>query len=358
MGYRLLSKIYCSTDLGINSSGGTVVKHELDALKYIDKIIEIGPQDTHPLFLGLPDIPFLIDYFTLKKLSSMDLSSVNMAHFYGGCYTESIKYLKIKDIKTTYTIMWHDRKISIEEHDKINGNGTYPFIYVKDDKLFNLYCGGIREADCVIAAGTVPRNLMLKEGAKKVEIIPLGCDIPEHTEPLPEKFDVGYLGACGPDKGLIYLIQAWDTLNYNDSTLIFAGAQSKMLPELINRYAHGGKYHIIGYVNQPGDLYNKCSLYVQFSVTEGFGMEVPEAMAYGRPVIVSDGAGASDCVTDGVDGFIVPKKDVKALAEKIDWCKNHPKELIEMGKNAREKSKRYTWEITEQKYIDLWRSLF
>jgi len=70
-------KIFCSTDLGVNSSGGTVVKHELDALKSIDTVIEIGPADTHPLWLGLPDIPFLIDYFTMKKLSAMDLSKVD-----------------------------------------------------------------------------------------------------------------------------------------------------------------------------------------------------------------------------------------------------------------------------------------
>lgn len=334
-----------------------VVKHELEALKSIDSVIEIGPEDTHPSLLRLPDVPFLIDYFTIKKLSTMDLSKVNLAHFYGGCYTESIKYLKSKGIKTTYTIMWHDRKISIEEHDKIYGSGTYPFIYVKDDRLFSLFSGGIREADCVIAASSVPRNLMLKEGAKRVEIIPLGCDIPACVEPLPEKFCAGYMGAVGPDKGLIYLIQAWDMLNYNDTTLIFAGAQSQMLPELINRYAHGGKYHIMGYVKKPSDLYNKCSVYLQPSSTEGFGMEVPEAMSHGRPVIVSDGAGAADCVDDGVDGFVVPKRNVKALADKIDWCSNHAKELIEMGTKAREKSFQYTWDKTKEKYVALWRSL-
>jgi hypothetical protein len=84
-----VTKLYCSTDLGVNSSGGTVVKHELEALKSIDKVIEIGPIDTHPLSFSLPDIPFLIDYFTLKKLSVMDLSDIDLAHFYGGCYTES-----------------------------------------------------------------------------------------------------------------------------------------------------------------------------------------------------------------------------------------------------------------------------
>jgi glycosyltransferase involved in cell wall biosynthesis len=335
-----------------------VVKHELDALKSIDNVIEIGFKDTHPLSFGLPDVPFLIDYFTMKKLFAMDLSGVNLAHFYGGCYTETIKYLKRKGIKTTYTIMWHDRKISIEEHEKINGNGSYPFIYVKDDKLFKLYSGGIREADCVIAAGTIPRNLLLHEGAKRVEIVPMGCYIPERIEPLPEKFDIGYLGACGPDKGLMYLINAWSMLNYCDSTLVFAGDQSLMMvPQLIRRYATVGQYHIMGYVITPSELYNNCSVYVQPSATEGWALEIPEAMSHGRPVIVSDGAGAADCVTDGIDGFIVTKMDSKAIANRINWFKNHPKELREMGRNAREKSFQYSWEKTKEKYVELWRSL-
>jgi glycosyltransferase involved in cell wall biosynthesis len=98
-------------------------------------------------------------------------------------------------------------------------------------------------------------------------------------------------------------------------------------------------------------------VYIQPSSTEGFGLEVVEAMSYCRPVIVSDGAGAADCVTDGIDGFVVPKMNVKALANKIDWCKNHPKELLEMGQNARKKSYQYLWENTKQKYVDLWKSL-
>ena len=114
---------------------------------------------------------------------------------------------------------------------------------------------------------------------------------------------------------------------------------------------------MMGYVQDPACLYNRCSVYVQPSATEGFGMEVPEAMSYGRPVIVSDGVGAADCVTDGVDGFVVPKTNAKALADKIGWCKNHPKELLEMGQNARKKSYKYSWDKTKQQYVELWKSL-
>ena len=349
-------KLYISTDLGINSSGGIVVKHELEAMKSLDdNVIQLNHEDIHPIAYQLPDIPLLIDYLTIEKLSKLDLTNIDLAHMYGGSYTQTIRYLKSKGIKTTYTIMWHNRQTSIQEHEKFYGK--YPFNYVKDDKLFYMYTGGIREADCVIAAGKVPRDLMLKEGAKRVEIIPLGCDIPEKIEPFPSKFNIGYLGVAGPDKGLYYLIKAWEMLNYNDSTLIFAGPNTEQLTNFIRQHANTGKFHLMGYVQEIRQLYDNISVYVQPSATEGFGMEIPQAMSHGRPVICSDGAGAADCITDGIDGFVVPKMNPQAIANKIDWFKIHPKELIEMGENAKEKAKDYTWQNTEEKCVRLWKSL-
>lgn len=366
-----MTKLYISTDLGVNSSGGTVVNHELNAMKTlcnnnnnnnnneeIEDIIQLGYKDIHPTAYNLPDLPLLIDYLALEKLSKIDLTNVDLAHMYGGSFTNTIRMLKSKGIKTTFTLMWHDRMTSISEHQKFFGE--YPFNYVKNDTLFNMYTDGIREADIVIAAGSVPRNLMLKEGAKRVEIIPLGCDIPNEDKIMtfPKDFRIGYIGAVGPDKGLYYLIKGWEFLNYqDDSILVFAGSNSEYLNQFIRQHSKTGKYHIMGYVTDTADFYNNISVYIQPSATEGFGMEIPEAMSYGRPVICSDGAGAADCITNGVDGFIVSKMNTQAIADKIDWFKTHPKELIEMGKNAKDKAKSYTWQKTEEKYVSLWNSL-
>ncbi len=355
-----MTKIYVSTDLGVNSSGGLVCKYELQAMKSLgDNVIEIGPKDVGPVENGLPECPFLIDYLTLYKLSKLDLTDlkVDLVHFYGGCYGQTIRFLKNKGIKTTYSLMWHDRKTSIEECEKYYG--SYTFSHVKDDRLWAIFSEGVKEADIVIAAGTAPRNLMLNEGCKRVEIVPLGCDIPDvgKIKEFPKEFRVGYLGAIGPDKGLVYLIQAWEKLNYTDSTLLFAGPFKDNLAMIINKYASRGRFHLMGYVNDVSELYDNCSVYVQPSATEGFGIEVPEAMSYGRPVICSNGAGAADCITDGEDGFIIPAMNIDAIAEKIDWFKNNPSEIERMGKNAREKAKEFTWDKTIEKYANLWKKL-
>jgi glycosyltransferase involved in cell wall biosynthesis len=342
-----MTLLYFSTDLGVQSSGGLVSINELSAIKKLGEetgndIISFNFKDIHPTQYKLPDLPLLIDYITMGKLLKMDLSSVKLTHFYGGCYSNTIQYLKSKNIKTTFSLMWHDKNISITEHEKFMGE--YPFLYVKDDNQFKMYTDGIRYADVVIAAGSAPRNNMLKEGAKRVEIIPLGCDIPtedkiKNIQSLPE-FRVGYLGSPGVDKGLFYLIKAWETLNYQDgSKLLFAGPNSeKFLPNFIRQHAKTGNYNVLGYVNNISDFYNSISIYCQPSATEGFSLEVLEAMSYGRPVICSDGAGAADAITNGEDGFVVPKMNIEVIKDKISYFKNNPSEVIRMGNNARIKS--------------------
>lgn len=355
--------IYISTDLGIQSSGGTVAKYELEALKTLaketnDNVVEIGFNDVHPTIFNLPDNPLFIDLLTLDKLNKTDLSNTTLIHMYGASYLQTIRMLKSKGIKTTNSIMFHKRYTSIQEHEKFFGK--YPYDYVRDNRLWNLYIGGIREADICIASGKHPRDNMIEEGTKRIEIVPLGCDIPddEKVKEFPKEFRIGYLGATGPDKGLFYLIKAWESLNYQDgNTLIFAGPNSEYLNQFIRQHAKTGHYHTMGYINDVADFYNSISIYIQPSATEAFGLEIPEAMSYSRPVISSDGAGAADCITNGEDGFIVPKMNSAAIAEKIKYFKDHPNEIIRMGKNAREKSFRFTWENTKQKYVNLWRSL-
>ncbi len=107
-----------------------------------------------------------------------------------------------------------------------------------------------------------------------------------------------------------------------------------------------------GKVDKIRDVFDDCSVYVQPSTNEGFGITALEAMAHGRPVIISDGAGSSDCVVDSVNGFTVPAADSSAIATMIKWFKDHPDKVQELGDNARESSKQYSWDIIRSRYVE------
>lgn len=363
-----MRKLYISHDLGTNSSGGIVTKQELLALESLqsvdrltnlggDNVIQLGNRDINPTLYNLPDIPFMVDYLTMEKVSQLDLDNIDLAHFYSTSYTNTIRYLKAKGIKTTITCAAHDRRESINEFENLGYQ--YPFEHIKNDRLWKIFSGDIREADLVITPSKSSAKFLRNEGCKKVEIISHGVDISDESiiKPLPEEFRCGYLGALGPDKGLKYLIQGWEFLNYSDSRLIVAGSQSESLEPFIRQLNPRAKYHLAGFIPNIADFYNYISVYVQPSVVEGFGMEVLEAMSYGRPVICSDGAGAADAISDGEDGFVVPKRNPEAIAEKIKYFRNNPNEIERMGKLAREKAKNYNWQIIRQKYRQIWKEL-
>lgn len=72
------------------------------------------------------------------------------------------------------------------------------------------------------------------------------------------------------------------------------------------------------------------------SYREGLPKSLIEAAAVGKPIITTDAPGCKECVIDGVNGFIVPVKDRKLLADKMLYLINHKETRSSMGRASRE----------------------
>ncbi len=59
-----------------------------------------------------------------------------------------------------------------------------------------------------------------------------------------------------------------------------------------------------------------------------------DSFARALPVVASNTPGVVQCVTDGLDGKIVPVGDAKALADAIEWASNNREKLRDLGINA------------------------
>ena len=81
---------------------------------------------------------------------------------------------------------------------------------------------------------------------------------------------------------------------------------------------------------------NDCSVFVLPSYHEGMPRTVLEAMSIGRPILTTDVPGCRETVIPGKNGFLVPKADVEALAERMIWFVENQEQLDTMGKKSRE----------------------
>lgn len=309
-----------------------------------------------------------------------------LVHFYAGTFSRTIEGLKKRGSKITYTAAAHSVEESRKAHEELGIPYNYP--HLTDPELWKRYLQGYKDADVLIVPSTHSEKVMRSFGCEnRIVVIPHGVYLPrcdkckgigfraaeidgtvicsycsttgvEPIKSIPSQFTVGYLGNCGaPDKGLRYLFAAWKKLNYPDAILKVAGhdSTSAWVARLWQAFG-GGNVQFCGWQEDAGVFYDSLNLYVQPSVTEGFGLEVLEAMSYGRPVICSEGAGAADRV--GRD-FRVPACDADALAAKIDRFRND--ELLRSEQNGRMLRKivanNYTWDSIKQRYVEVWKGL-
>lgn len=347
--------LYLTADkVGTPTGGGVVTFHESLALGDLgekcvvidrDKLLE----SPHPN--PRPD-PWLFD-----DCAERLVVPARLAHIYSGTFTDTVKRLKDQGTRVSYTIAAHSIDESRKEFEELHG--SYPFPHLTEPLLWQNYSGGYRLADRVIVPSLYSSSVVKEQGICDDPVfIPHGCDhVPEEKiSPLPKMFTVGYLGAYGPDKGVRYLLQAWKKLNYSDSLLVLGGRES-MSPyvnNLINTFG-GGNVHRAGWYSDVADFYNSISLYVQPSVTEGFGIEVLEAMMYRRQVICSFGAGASFLCNNIFSTFDI--RDVGRLCECIDYFHRENQALQLAGAFNRKRALNYTWDKVEEMYKTTWKEM-
>lgn len=102
------------------------------------------------------------------------------------------------------------------------------------------------------------------------------------------------------------------------------------LAEIINE----GNIKYMGFRENVKPYLKECSIFVLPSYHEGNGRSIVEAEAMGRPIITTDAPGCKDTVIPGFNGFLVPTKNSKAIAEKIEVLLSNPKLKSNMAENS------------------------
>lgn len=211
------------------------------------------------------------------------------------------------------------------------------------------------QAECITAISEFTATQLVRLGAPpdKILVHPVSStisDIPlrERREAQDQPTALLSIARLAPKKGLEYAIRAVSILarwGY-DVELIIAGEGSLRdeLARLADDLDVRERVKLVGACNRDEviRLLEAAHLFVLPSVTapdgdtEGMPIALREAQAAGLPVVTTEHAGNPEAIVPGESGFLVPERDVDALAERLAYLIDNPDLWPEMGRKGRE----------------------
>lgn len=211
--------------------------------------------------------------------------------------------------------------------------GLYRFALSRAEKVFFLNDDDMGE---FVSSGLVDRRKAAKLGAIGVD---LAAWQPEASVLKPVTFVM--TARLLREKGVVEYAEAARLVRerHPDTRFILLGSLDSNPGVIAREEAEGWVRQ--GLLEWPGHVsvrpwLAQASVYVLPSYREGVPRSTQEAMAMARPVITTDVPGCRETVRDGVNGFLVPPRDEKALAAAMLRFVERPELITTMGRASRE----------------------
>ncbi|NVI96771.1 glycosyltransferase family 4 protein [Myxococcus sp. AM009] len=131
------------------------------------------------------------------------------------------------------------------------------------------------------------------------------------------------------------------------------------LRRLIASRGMSARVGLVPFQSHPASVYRALDVFVHASTRrEPFGLTIAEALACGRPAIVSSASGAAEALTDGVDALLIPPGDVHALVQALRALLEDPALRARLGTAARSTvAARFSRERYASEVLTLYRAL-
>lgn len=191
-----------------------------------------------------------------------------------------------------------------------------------------------RDVDAFIALTPFARETFIRGGlpADRIHVRGNATDDPGEPPSTTPRSGALYAGRLSPEKGIAELLEAARTTQA-PLTIVGDGplrgtCEASASPTLT----------LTGRLS-PADVgahMRKAQVLVLPSVChEMFPMALAEAFANGLPVIASRLGALQSLVEDGRTGLLFEPGNARDLADRLTWAIAHPREMEEMGRNAR-----------------------
>lgn len=173
---------------------------------------------------------------------------------------------------------------------------------------------------------------------------------------------IGNVGRLTEQKGMEYFIDAAPAvLNKHPKTkflIIGSGELEEALKQQVQSLDLQNSVLFLGFRHDIQNLISQLDFIVLSSLWEGLPLTPIEAYSVGKTVIGTAVDGTVEIIRDGIDGYLIPDKDSRAIADKCNELIEHPEVRASFEKKAKERYEdSFSFEVLSKAYIDYYRNL-
>ena len=287
------------------------------------------------------------------------------------------EFMEQNELRASFFDHW--KSIENIENEMLRKNKSFCLIHSKEinhpvgSSLHRRVLNALAKADHVIANSRFTKELAMKLGVKNVTVINPGCNYPISVNDEAKSFANEIYGQSSPKLITVSrldgrkshqnilmtiknLLPKFPKLKY---VSIGDGDERKNLEKLKRELKLDNNVKLIfsSTEQEKVALLEQSDVFVMPSVVykksvEGFGITYIEAASYGTPSIGGIYGGEGDAIKSGQTGYLCNGNDLNALYDTLSkiLVNDHYKEL---GTNALNFSKNFSWNIIVKKYIEL-----
>lgn len=245
----------------------------------------------------------------------------------------------------------HQGKVILWWHSSIVRQKKWMFLY----QPFLLFLLNRASKIIVATEGHIKASKLLRNYQEKCVVIPYGLRTEIYQKAndywkkekqninqpaASEELHLLFVGRLVYYKGCEILLDALALTKQMTLTIVGQGPLQEILLKKAKQLKIENRILFLGGLkdSELWKQYQNCDVFILPSVaeSEAFGLVQLEAMAFGKPVINTKLPGGVPWVSiHQKTGLSVEPANVTALAEAMNWMKEHPKERLVMGHNAR-----------------------
>ena len=221
----------------------------------------------------------------------------------------------------------------------------------------------LRRADCNVVASKFLHNVFSRFGIP-TEIIPDIVDLERFAFRRRETFRPRLLCTRNfePLYNIACTLKAFAIVQaaYPDASLTLVGSGSQR--DALQRLADSLELRNVDFAGAvlPDEIwryYAAADIFLQTPDIDNMPGSVLEAFASGCVVVSTDAGGVPTILTDGVQGYLVPRGDYRAVAERAIRVIEDPERARRMAAEARESCERYRWAVVRSQWLSLYQSV-